>query len=140
MPTDIDPLPMVARLLVCSWRLGPHGFNELIPDPADLSLDRAIERAVAAGLLPDWAAEALHFADGSSGRVCVELFEVLSWASVHGIVEYSFHDRGHRVYVSPDQAGRFLERLGVSVEEATRLGEFLAEEMGLKEKEASCGQ
>jgi hypothetical protein len=125
----------VAQLLVCSWRLAQHSTTTstvaVLPDHGDLALDRALERAARAGLLPAWAAEALHFADGRAGRVCLELLEVLSLAAVGGLVEYSAYQRGHVVLVSPAMAGRFLERLGVSVEEARRLGEFLAREVAV---------
>ena len=132
-PNTRTSLLRVAQLLICSWRLAQHSTTTsavpVLPDHGDLALDRALERAASAGLLPAWAAEALHFADGQAGRVCVELLDVMAWAGAGGLVEYSTNDRGFHVLVSPAMAGRFLERLGVTVEEARRLGEFLAMEV-----------
>jgi hypothetical protein len=118
----------VARFLVCSWRLGSPARHVVIPT-GDFVLDQVLENAVAVGVMPSWAANSLHFADARTGRVCVELDDILSWMWTAELAS-PYGDNDLRINVTKATARRLLERHGTAMSEAMRLGEFLAREVG----------
>jgi hypothetical protein len=117
-----------ARLLIASWTLaddpGDSGPGPVPPIPAsDGTLDRALLAAKAAGVFPAWFWEPLHFADGRTGLVCVELEDVLARAIVACLADWDAETyRTLRVQVRPETAERLLQGSGVTVEEAMRWG------------------
>lgn len=66
----------LAYLLITSYALVS---SEPLP-VSDGTLDRALQLACKARELPDWAIKELHFVEGRTGMVCLEVIEVIDTA------------------------------------------------------------
>ena len=114
----------MAKLLVCC--LFFTGMTR-IPTNKNL-LDGAIKSARRRGAFPPWGKRGLHFADGRTGTVCVELDELLQLASSCGFLEYDSSYCLTKVVVSRWVILKLLrEELGVGKKKARKWGRFIRE-------------
>jgi len=109
----------IAQLLVASWSLSG---KTRIPTSHG-ALDRALKDAYEAGMFPAWATDELHFVDSRVGMQCVELPEILEWAQDAQFTtapnpSYQYTE----IQISNRVAVKLLQRVGVSQEDARKLG------------------
>src|ERR1035437_6192946 len=69
-----------SELLMSAWVLSGEQPDDMSMPSSHGVLDRALQAAFEQGAFPEWAREALHFADSRVGLRCVELPEMLAWA------------------------------------------------------------
>jgi hypothetical protein len=125
----MDRLHDVARLLVASLVLAKKdaGERQRIPTSHGV-LDRAIQNTLPQ--FPDWAREQIHLSDSRVGLRCVELPEILAWAQAAELITApNPYYREAELNASPHVATVLLRRLGVSADEAIRLGEEILREI-----------
>ncbi len=114
----------VAQLIVSSL---------VIADPNDSRvpvghgvLDRALKTAADEKLLPEWAIEALHFANTRVGMRCVELTDILGWAQFAELTSTPNPSYQYVVLqVNERTAARLLQWIEVPEEQARSIGQRL---------------
>jgi hypothetical protein len=119
----MDRTHELSQLLISCWVLG--GEKQPIPNSHGL-LDHALKHVIDNGGLPEWVKGQLHFVDARVGLKCVELPEIMKWAQrseLTSVPNPSFQSTA--VQVSEVAAQRFLERLGISEEDARTWGRGL---------------
>jgi hypothetical protein len=113
----------IAQLLISSWALNDNTSRIPVTHGA---LDRALKAVKDEGLLPDWAAQELHFADTRVGLRCVETPDLLEWAQLGLLTSvpnptYQFAE----VQLDRKTALRLLEWLNVPEDQARRIGTLM---------------
>lgn len=89
-------------------------------------LDHAMKRLKDSTFLPQWAKDHIHFADGRTGLICLELSEILAWAQHAKLTqEPNPTYRYTEVLVDRGFATRRLEKLGIPLDDARQLGSLL---------------
>jgi hypothetical protein len=115
----MNKIKNIAQLLVASWSLSE---KKRIPTSHGV-LDRALKDAYDAGMFPPWANGVLHFVDSRVGLQCVELPEILEWAQDAQLTTAPNPSyRYTEIQISDRVAEKLLQRVGVSQEDARKLG------------------
>ena len=115
----------IAQLLVSAWLLGTK--RAAIPSAHGV-LDRALFSLRDDESLPEWLRQNLHFSDSRAGTLCVELGAILSSAQDSELTAAPNPSYQHtEIKISRSVASRFVQKLGVSAEDAAKMGRRLSE-------------
>jgi len=122
---DSATTPDLAEFLVSCWRIGAGQDRNRIPTSPWI-LDRALKDLRDSGALPEWARDALHFADSRIGLQCIELQSILEWAqSAQLTTAPNPSYRYAEIAISEKAASVFLRRLNIRKTDAERWGQQL---------------
>lgn len=114
----------LTRLLISSWILSDPQDQEI--PTANGQLDSALFEAKNHDAFPEWAREMLHFVNDRFGLECLELDDVLDAAQAAGFT--SVPNPTYRravIETKPDVAKVLAARIGLSVEDAKKIGAVL---------------
>lgn len=97
-------------------------------------LDAAIKSAREKGAFPPWGKKGLHFANGRTGLVCIELEELLDLMCQYCLLEYDSTFCRARFLVSERVIRSLLKEIGVDGWKARKWGRFIREGLEMEKR------
>ncbi len=129
----INRVKLMELLVICLYFAQSYGKESRIRVNIN-ALDIALKSARRRGAFPPWGKKNLHFANGRSGIICIELEELLRIAYDCGCIEYDQTCCFARVIISQKVALQFLKEIGIGKKKARKWGRFIREELEVEER------